>query len=75
MGSPLRTIVAAARRGVARLRLPEVVPLTADHTTHHAVMWTSFVDYPYPIAHQSACRTGCTILFLREPWHPSFIKN
>ncbi|BFO21933.1 hypothetical protein SHKM778_83210 [Streptomyces sp. KM77-8] len=26
-----------------------------------------FVDYPYPIEHQSYSRTGCTILFLHEP--------
>ena len=26
-----------------------------------------FVDYPYPIEHQTFGRTGCTILFLHEP--------
>jgi len=26
-----------------------------------------FVDYPYPVEHQSFTRTGCTILFLHEP--------
>lgn len=26
-----------------------------------------FVDYPYPIEHQSFSRTGCMILFLHEP--------
>lgn len=26
-----------------------------------------FVDYPYPVEHQSFSRTGCTILFLHEP--------
>ena len=26
-----------------------------------------FVDYPYPIEHQTFSRTGCTILFLHEP--------
>ncbi|GAA4532926.1 cupin domain-containing protein [Amycolatopsis samaneae] len=26
-----------------------------------------FVDYPYPVEHQTFSRTGCTILFLHEP--------
>ncbi|MCC2274552.1 cupin domain-containing protein [Streptomyces sp. ET3-23] len=42
-----------------------VFPDGTRHTAHRAR--GDFVDYPYPIEHQTFSRTGCTILFLHEP--------
>jgi hypothetical protein len=42
-----------------------VFPDGTRHTAHRAK--GDFVDYPYPIEHQTFSRTGCTILFLHEP--------
>ncbi|MGQ4514149.1 cupin domain-containing protein [Streptomyces sp. DW26H14] len=42
-----------------------VFPDGTRQTAHRAR--GDFVDYPYPIEHQSFSKTGCTILFLHEP--------
>ncbi|MGW1195760.1 cupin domain-containing protein [Streptomyces sp. NPDC002536] len=42
-----------------------VFPDGTRHTAHRAK--GDFVDYPYPVEHQTFSRTGCTILFLHEP--------
>lgn len=42
-----------------------VFPDGTRRTAHRAK--GDFVDYPYPIEHQTFSRTGCTVLFLHEP--------
>jgi hypothetical protein len=42
-----------------------VLPDGSRHTARRAA--GDFVDYPFPIEHQTFSRTGCTILFLHEP--------
>ncbi|MFI5780696.1 hypothetical protein [Nocardia sp. NPDC051570] len=42
-----------------------VFPDGARHTAHR--VRGDFVDYPYPLEHQSFSRAGCLILFAHEP--------